>query len=294
MAKSVAKRMNIAKLTIPLGNFDYAKSSIIDLGGPRIVPIKDTSLSNENRRRLKGVKYCLEIDSVQGEKPRRTLDRILIVFKLFKDRLVLSNIILAGNKIIDNLLHYTHWVDKDRGVPLYYLSEDEESTFCEFWKEFFEIGYANFAVNRFHLADYVAYSPDRFVNYVETLEYLFVPDSDEGEISYKFRSRGAQILGKNKEPDDREEIYLELKDAYKLRSAIVHGETNKINKLLRNKTWEANIQPIRCYSREAIKFFFQAGCLDNADKRRKLLEKMLIFESKIKQVEIYAGSFLTL
>ena len=78
------------------------------------------------------------------------------------------------------------------------------------------------------------------------------------------------------------------------RSAIVHGETNKINKLLRNKTWEENIQPIRCYSREATKFFFQAGCLDNADKRRKLLEKMLIFEPKIKQVEISAGSFLTL
>jgi len=282
--------MNIEKLTIPLGNFNRSRSSIIDLGGPRIVLFKDTSLSHIPE----GVKYCLEIDPIEGEKRRRTLDRILIVFKLFKDRLVLSNIILAGNKKIYKLPHYTHWVDGDRGVPLYYLNEDEESTFCEFWKEFFEIDYANFAVNRFHLADYMAYSTDRFVNYVEALEYLFVPDSKDGEISYKFRSRGAQIFGKNKEPDDREEIYLELKDAYKLRSAIVHGETNKINKLLRNKTWEENIQPIRCYSREAIKFFFQAGCLDNADKRRKLLEKMLIFESKIKQVEIYAGSFLTL
>lgn len=275
--------MNIAELTIPLGNFDCSKSSIIDLWGPRIVPIKDTSLSNEIRRRLGEVKYCLEINSIQGEKPRRTLDRILIVFKLFKDSLVLSNTILAGNNIIDELPHYTHWVDKDRGVPLYYLSEDEESTFCEFWKEFFEIDYDNFAVNRFHLADYVAYSTDRFVNYVEALEYLFVPDSDEGEISYKFRSRGAQILGKNKKPDNREKIYLELKHAYKLRSDIVHGETSKgINKLLRNKTWEENIRPIRCYSRDAIKFFFHAGCLDNANKRRKLMEKILIFESETK------------
>ena len=40
------KRMNKAKLTVPLGNFD-AKSSIIDLGGPKIVPIEDIPLSNE-------------------------------------------------------------------------------------------------------------------------------------------------------------------------------------------------------------------------------------------------------
>jgi hypothetical protein len=272
-------RRDIGKLTIPLGNFNRSRSSIIDLGGPRIVPIEDTSLSNVPE----GVKYCLEIDSIEEEKPRRTLDRILIVFKLFKDRLVLSNRILAGNKIIDKLPHYIHWVDEDRGVPLYCLNEYEESTFCEFWKEFFEIDYANFAVNRFHLADYMVYSTDRFVNYVETLEYLFVPDSGEGEILYKLRSRGAQILGKNKNPDDRKNIYLELKHAYNLRSAIVHGKTSKeINKLLRNKTWEENIRPIRCYSREAIKFFFRAKRLDNAEERRKLMEKMLIFESEIK------------
>ncbi len=283
MVKSEVKaekvnQMDIGKLTIPLENFNRSRSSIIDLGGPMIVPIEDTSLSNVPE----GVKYCLEIDSIEGEKPRRTLDRILIVFKLFKDSLVLSNRIFAENTIIDVLPHYTHWVDGNRGLLLYDLNEYEESTFCEFWKEFFEIDYANFAVNRFHLADYRAYSTDRFVNYVEALECLFVPDSGGGEISYKLRSRGAQILGKNKEPKDRKKIYSELKHAYDLRSAIVHGNTGQINKLRKNKIWEETIQPIRCYSRETIKFFSHAGCLDNNDDRRELMEDMLIFESKIK------------
>ena len=268
--------MNIQKLIIPLSNFDRDRSSVLDLGGPRIISATEVSIPIQLPLKCK---YILEMNSREREIPRRTLDRVLTVFKLFKDSLILSKFVFIGTQP-DYLPHYTHWIDSDRGVPLYRLNEDEETKFCKFWNEYIEVNPKNFAVFRFHLADYSAYSTDRFVDYVESLEYLFVPDSGEGEIAYKFRTRGSLILGRNKLPDKRRQIFSNLKNAYSLRSAIVHGRNN-VNKLLRGRTWEDNLQPIRCYARDAIKFFFQAGCLDNATVRKKVMENLLIFKAKI-------------
>jgi len=267
--------MNIQKLIIPLSNFDRDRSSVLDLGGPRIISATEVSIPIQPPLKCK---YILEMNSREGEIPRRTLDRVLTVFKLFKDSLILSKFVFIGTQL-DYLPHYTHWIDPDRGVPLYRLSEDEETKFCKFWNEYIEINPKNFAVFRFHLADYSAYSTDRFVDYVESLEYLFVPDSGEGEIAHKFRTRGSLILGRNKLPDERRQIFSNLKNAYSLRSAIVHG--GNVRKPLRGRTWEDNLQPIRCYARDAIKFFFQASCLDDANLRKELMEKLLIFEAKI-------------
>ncbi len=268
--------MNIQKLTIPLDNFDRDRSYVLNLGGPRIISTTEVSIPIQ----VPQCKYILEMDSREGEIPRRTLDRVLTVFKLFKDSLVLSKIVVIGTKI-DYLPHYTHWIDQDRGVPLYHLSKNEEPEFCKFWEGYIEINPINFAVSRFNLADYRAYSTDRFVDYVESLEYLFVPDSGEGEISYKFRIRGTLILGIDKSSKKRRRIFDNLKEAYSLRSAIVHGNQKKIDKYLRNRTWEDVIKPIRCYAREAIKYFYREGCLDNSDDRKKLIERRIIFNSKL-------------
>jgi len=66
-----------------------------------------------------------------------------------------------------------------------------------------------------------------------------------------------------------------------MRSAIVHGDDSKQIKLRGSKTWEEVIRPIRIHNREAIKFFFRAGCLDNREKRRDLLLNRLLFEAQV-------------
>jgi hypothetical protein len=263
------------RLRIPLSNFDRESSSVLQLPNARIVPVHEI----EDLRLDPETKYVLEMDAREGEKPRRSLDRVLAVFKLFKDCLVLSNVVYMGRDKFDSLPHYTHWIDKDRGVPLYYLSQEEEIEFCAFWDDFFEINAGNFAVSRFHLADYRANSADRFVDYVESLEYLFVPDSGESEIAYKFRQRGCMILGLNGTPEKRKGILDALKDAYRLRSTIVHG--GDFGKYIKGKKWEDKLSPIRNYAREAIRFFFRQGCLDDAKKRKELLERLLILEARV-------------
>jgi len=207
--------------------------------------------------------------------PRNALNKILVIFKLFKDDLINSNLIIEGGKPVDRLPHYTYWIDPHRGAPIYRLSSDEETQFCSFWKNYAEINAENFAVYRFNLADYEPFSSDRFVNYIESLEYLLVPDSSEGEIRFKFSMRGAILLGKT--VGEREGILDLFKAAYDLRSAIVHGNNEKITKLKGKRTWEDVTKPIRAYTRDAIKFFFENGCLDNAEERSKLIQRITIF-----------------
>lgn len=265
------------ELIIPLFNFDKEQPGKLNLGDSKVIPFEQSSVI------IKGPppKYCLKINSRRDEEPRRTLDRVLIVFKLFKDDVILSECVFIGTKDVDILPHYTHWRDKDRGTPEYVLNKVEEQKFAQFWEEYIEVGPSNFAASRFHLADYQPYSTGRFVSYVESLEYLLVPDSGEGEIAYKFRFRGTILFGSDKSQDERKGLLNDLKDAYSLRSAIVHGATTRRrDRFLGGRSWEEKLKPMRCLSREAIKFFFDKGCLNDNNARKELIEDITIFKTK--------------
>jgi hypothetical protein len=146
-------------------------------------------------------------------------------------------------------------------------------------QNFKDINYKNFALNRFHLADYRPYDDFSILNYVECLEYLFVPDSSGGEIKYKFSSRGTLILAGNELPLKREDIYTKLRKIYDLRSAIVHG-----NRLKEEAKLEDYLKDLKDFCRKAIQFYFRHQCLDNRNKRRKLMEKIMIYECKVNPV----------
>ncbi len=139
----------------------------------------------------------------------------------------------------------------------------------------------NFAVNKFHRADYRPHVEDTIVDYVQSLEFLLVPDASDGEISYKFRSRGTSVLGRADTPSRRREIYGGLKDAYKFRSAIVHGDRKEKTKMLRRRKLREYLKHLRCLTREAIKFYFRHGSLDDNQKRRELMERITIFNSAL-------------
>jgi hypothetical protein len=274
----------IHELIVPLVNLHREESSILDLGDSAIIHKNELPQMAQNFiQRTSGLQYdsVLKMPSRDGEEFRLSLDRALTIFKLFKDSIVLSNCIFEGAKLVDCPPHYVHWIDQHRGIPPYDLPHNEESEFADFWKEFAQLPPTDFAVYRFHLADYRAYSSDRFADYVESLEYLLVPDSDEGEISYKFRSRATLILGRNRNSTEREGLLSEFKQAYRLRSAIVHGDKEEETKLVPNGRWEERTRPMRCHDREAIKYFFRAKCLDNQSERINLLKKKLILEAAV-------------
>jgi hypothetical protein len=224
--------------------------------------------------------FMLRTPARPNEQSVNTLDRALTVFKLFKEGLVLSNLAITEGQKVELFPHYFHWIEEGKRLEPYFLTTAEEQEFTIFWKEFSNVPPTNFSVYRFHLADFRPYLADRFVDYVESLEYLLVPDSGQGEIRYKLSSRGAQIIGLEKTAGERECIYHQLKDAYDLRSALVHGDQNKAQKLRENREWAQILQSIRAHDRAVIKFFARAACLDDPEKRRQLLEKKLIFEAR--------------
>lgn len=88
------------------------------------------------------------------------------------------------------------------------------------------------------------------------------------------------ILGRHKRGSRRLQVYEEMKEPYDIRSAIVHGSVPGENELTlgesRFSRWEDASELLRQCCREAILFFFNRGCLEDRDRRKQLLEKMLI------------------
>ncbi len=77
-------------------------------------------------------------------------------------------------------------------------------------------------------------------------------------------------------PEDRNTAFKDLRDSYDLRSAIVHGDSRAEARLMGASQWEEKIEIVKRYDREAIKYFFRSGCLDESESRRELLlEKVL-------------------
>jgi hypothetical protein len=254
------------------------------LGNARIIPQRDVSESIL-RQLSDAPRFFLEIEDETDV--RDTLDRALVVFKLFKNDPLLANIAFVDTLRIE-FQEYLYYTGPARPhVPEYHLTLDEEKRLDPFWREHISINSKNFAVYQFHLADFGPYLRPSFVNYVESLEYLLVPDSEGGEIAYKFRSRGALILGQDKQPAERKMIYARLKESYSLRSAIVHGASEEKHRKrfcelagIADEWSDALLSVIRCDARRALCYFFRERCLDDRKLRGKLLQERLIFHAQ--------------
>jgi hypothetical protein len=143
----------------------------------------------------------------------------------------------------------------------------------------------NFAVNRYHLADMRPYLKDSFVDYIMALEFLLVPDT-RSEISFKFRTAGAFIFHEINGAI-QEEMFNYLKNAYNVRSLIVHGESSRdilkeLGKLSREVDddfkWYDALNKLSSLVRQAINYFFDKNLLNasSAGDRRKYIEKIIL------------------
>ncbi len=281
-------------ITIPLFNFELTDLDVLELSKAKIVRANKAEIKKIESLFEYSLPYSfnVEISPFESEKPIRTIDRVLIVLKLFKDGFIFSNLFRQNdNQTYRQIPHYTPWGLERGGI--YSISKVEASSFIDFWEKYITINLQNFAVNRFHLADYRAYTPDRFFDYALSLEHLLVPSSKEGEISYKFRIAGTRVLGAT-DNISKECRLKKLKSVYGLRSNIVHGVkiVHKGNKDNHFKTlsstknaaddkeekdqWKDAISLVRNYSREAIRMFYEKGLLDNSNKRRQWIEGKII------------------
>jgi hypothetical protein len=275
-------------------NFPLDPSGEVTMGSQRyplgaFIPIQNPKIPTD---------YCLLITPSKVEELSSTLLRTLVIFKLFKDHpLVYSPLVLITDKNLvevfqNNVPQNDVFMDINFQIRLYFrysptlpdtaapyeIKKTEESEFCAFWEEFLGLPGENFALDRFLEADYRLNPKDCITDYVEALEFLLVPDSNGGEISFKFRSRGALIIGRNESATAKKKIFEDFKHAYDIRSAIVHGDENRIKNLGKKKNWEEVIGTLRKHTREAIKYFFKEDCLDDNKSRTDLIQDKTIFE----------------
>lgn len=263
-------------LSIPLFNLELQSGSSVDLEKASIVelPTRKRSVT------FHAPKYELRMEERPNEEWRRSLDRALVIFKLFKDGIVLANEVVADSGQRDILPHYIPWTSSAAKRRIYSLSKEELPSFQGFWKDYQDIDPEDFSVSRFHIADYEPYLADRYVDHVMALECLLVPDGGQGEIGFKFACRGALLLSDEATVESRESTFRRFRVYYDTRSQIVHGDSGKKKVPRTPARWEEDLEPLRTHTRQTIRMFFEAGLLsETVDLRRKAIQRATVYDA---------------
>lgn len=118
------------------------------------------------------------------------------------------------------------------GRHSYYLSFKEITNFIKFWRKFQGIidnkdHYLQVPLRRMQRSGIRQEREDSIIDCVIGLESLLGTKSEQTEISYRFRVRGAVLLAKRR--IERPKYMDHLKELYNLRSSIAHG-THVANK----------------------------------------------------------------
>lgn len=112
------------------------------------------------------------------------------------------------------------------GRTLYILEEEDVKTFCEGFKEHFLVNdLAELALNNFNLSYNISDSKTRFVTLMTCLESLFNRGNEQ--IAHIIARHLALIISNSEV--DFDSNYKQIKKLYRLRSAIVHGDSIKEN-----------------------------------------------------------------
>ena len=157
------------------------------------------------------------------------IKKAIAVFRLFKKEIIGYNLIVQPlsesqryGHTLRSRLYQRLWI-RGKKPKIYTLDKNEVQLFISFFKNFYKILLSKFdlASEYFNKSYYEPYPRDSFLDLMIVLENLYLKNTSQ-ELSYKLSMRMAHILGKNKE--ERIHIYDFIKEAYNLRSKIVHGE----------------------------------------------------------------------
>lgn len=190
---------------------------------------------------------------------RKEIERIVTLLRLFKEESVGFSLIVqpSSNETqyglsAKALLHYILWTPPDSELLKrpYELIGEKVQEFISFFSEYNlpSVSIIDLALSYFNKSYIEPYTfRDGFIDCIIALENLFLKNTSQ-ELGYKLRIRIAHLLGKNIE--DRKELFEFMKEAYSLRSMIVHGEKpHKLKKLNDNYLLKT-----RNILRESIKY----------------------------------------
>ena len=157
------------------------------------------------------------------------IKKAITVFRLFKKETIGYNLMFQPLSEAQEygytvqFLFYNQLRPIGKNPEIYTLEKCEIRTFIGFFNNFYKILLSKFdlAIEYFNKSYNEPYPRDSFLDLMIVLENLWLKNSSQ-ELSYKLSIRMAHILGKNKE--ERIHIYDFIKEAYSLRSKIVHGE----------------------------------------------------------------------
>jgi hypothetical protein len=270
----------------PLTNFHSDESEIVFNKNLKIGPategdlkaLKDlqqrwTSISSsETLLQVKLVKTQPESEpDIYLQDARKEIEKVVTLLRLYKEESVGFNLIVQRYSdgphyalSANALLHYMLWTPPKSELlnRSYGLIGDSAQGFKSFFTghNLPSLSIIDMALSYFNKS-YIEPYPfrDGFIDCIIALENLFLKDTSQ-ELGYKLRIRIAHLLGQN--TDHRKELFEFIKEAYSLRSTIVHGEKSqklkKLNDIYLLKT--------RKILRESIKYVLKNPNVWSGDK----------------------------
>lgn len=241
---------------VPLTNFYSDESEIVLNENLIIRPASegDTKALNDLRQRWTNIRRSdrlLQVKIVKNQPEsepdiylpdaRKEIERVITLLRLYKEESIGFNLIVQRYSdgphyalSANALLHYTLWTppQSDLLKRPYELIGEEAQGFISFFHEHTprSLSSISLALSYFDKS-YIEPYPfrDGFIDCIIALENLFLKNTSQ-ELGYKLRIRIAHLLGQN--TGHRKELFEFIKEAYSLRSTIVHGgKPQKLKKL---------------------------------------------------------------
>jgi hypothetical protein len=190
---------------------------------------------------------------------RTEIEKALTIFRLFKTRPIGFNVIVqpysddvSYSYSASALLHYMLWAAPDSTLSreIYQLQEPEVEEFASFFREYDlpTIFNLRLAIAYFNKSYIEPYTPrDSFLDIMICLENLLLKGTHQ-ELTYKLAMRMAHLLGGD--VHERSNLFQFIKEAYSLRSKIVHGGD------IRNLS-EEYLFRVRDIARKSIKYLLK-------------------------------------
>ena len=247
----------------PLTNFDMKDTEEIEIGDFRIRKLTEDEIKLliefglftrvGVERSFVDSQWCIEFrkkvetKGVSGNIDK-DIEKIIYALRLFKAGAISYFGVLVFPKVWGGI--YSFHMSRENRTPIegedYIILNEDIENLEALWNLFKQVNitpnsFLETAIRRLNIS-YEKRLEDRIIDLMIVLEALF--QDSNGELSYKLSLRCAYFIGKN--ADERKEIFDKLREAYKTRSKIVHGET-KVSSL------PDLVKNVDGYVREAIK-----------------------------------------
>lgn len=157
----------------------------------------------------------------------------------------------------------------------YSLEQNEVTEFQEFWKNLSGKNFLKFkpngiAVRRFASAEEKINYEDKVIDFLIAFEALFFKEGETAELTHKISVRVARLLETDFE--EKKNQFKEMKDIYKIRSKIVHGDEPSFS-----RTNFGNLQEVASRTeellRKSLKIFLNKE-IDSKDKHEDFITKL--------------------